>query len=50
MKFKIDENLRPSTSGRGAVLAFVRRYLPILFQTDLAGHLLVITDRGIRMR
>lgn len=41
---------RPPTSGRGAVLTFVRRYLPTILQMDLAGHLLVITDRSIRIR
>ena len=41
---------RPSTSGRGAVLAFVRRHLPALLQADLAGHLLVVSERGIRIR
>ena len=41
---------RPGTSGRGAVLTFVRRHLPALLQADLAGHLLVISDRGIRIR
>jgi predicted nuclease of predicted toxin-antitoxin system len=41
---------RPSTSGRGAVLAFVRRHLHTILQTDLAGHLLVVTDRSIRVR
>ncbi len=41
---------RPSTSGRGAVLAFIRRHLPALLQADLAGHLLVVSERGIRIR
>jgi predicted nuclease of predicted toxin-antitoxin system len=41
---------RPSTSSRGAVLAFIRRRLPSLLQADLAGHLLVVTDRSIRVR
>jgi hypothetical protein len=41
---------RPPTSGRGAVLVFVRRHLPSLLQADLAGHLLVITDRSTRIR
>ena len=42
--------IRPSTSGRGAVLAFIRRNLPTLLQADLAGHLLVMSERGIRIR
>jgi predicted nuclease of predicted toxin-antitoxin system len=41
---------RPSTSGRGAVLAFVRRHFPALLQADLAGHLFVVSERGIRIR
>jgi predicted nuclease of predicted toxin-antitoxin system len=41
---------RPGTSGRGAVLTFVRRNLPALLQADLAGHLLVVSERGIRIR
>jgi predicted nuclease of predicted toxin-antitoxin system len=41
---------RPSTSGRGAVRAFVRRHLPTILHTDLAGHLMVITERSIRVR
>jgi predicted nuclease of predicted toxin-antitoxin system len=39
---------RPPTSGRGTVLAFVRRHLLVLLQADLADHLLIITDRSIR--
>lgn len=41
---------RSAASGRGAVLAFVRRHLASLLQADLAGHLLVVSERGIRMR
>lgn len=41
---------RPRTSGRGALLAFVRRHLPALLQADLAGHLLVISEHSIRIR
>lgn len=41
---------RPRTSGRGAVLTFVRRHLPVLLQADLAGHLLVVSEAGIRTR
>jgi hypothetical protein len=36
--------------GRGVTLLFVRRHLPYLFQRELTGRLLVITDRGIRLR
>lgn len=42
--------LRPRTSGRSDVMAFVRRHLPALLQTDLAGHLLVVSEAGIRVR
>lgn len=41
---------RPRTSGRGAVQMFVRRHLPALLQADLAGHLLVVSEAGIRIR
>ncbi|PWB82068.1 MAG: hypothetical protein C3F08_00570 [Candidatus Methylomirabilota bacterium] len=41
---------RPRTSGRGTVLAFIRHHLPAVLQTDLAGHLLVISERSIRIR
>jgi predicted nuclease of predicted toxin-antitoxin system len=41
---------RPPTAGRGAVLNFVRRHLPALLRLDVTGHLLVVTDRSIRMR
>ena len=41
---------RPQTQGRGAVREFVRRYLPILLERDLTGHLFVVTERGIRVR
>lgn len=41
---------RPRTSGRGAVLAFIRRHLPMLLQADVSGHLLVMSERGIRIR
>ena len=42
--------LRPSSAGRGATLSFVRRHLALLFDRDLRGRLLVITDRGLRLR
>ncbi len=42
--------LRPRTSGRQAVLNFVRRHLPALLQADVAGHLLVVSERGIRIK
>lgn len=42
--------LRPRTTGRVATLAFVRRYLPTLFGSPLAGHLYVVTETGIRVR
>jgi hypothetical protein len=41
---------RPSQAGRGAVLAFVRKSLPKLLELDLEGHLLVVTETGIRIR
>jgi predicted nuclease of predicted toxin-antitoxin system len=42
--------IRPDDSGRAAVRAFVRRHLAVLLQTDLIGHLVVVTERGIRWR
>jgi hypothetical protein len=41
---------RPPTQGRGATLAFVRRHLPALLSANLTGHLVVVTDAGIRTR
>jgi hypothetical protein len=41
---------RPPAVGRGITLLFVRRHLAYLFQRELTGRLLVITDRGIRQR
>jgi predicted nuclease of predicted toxin-antitoxin system len=41
---------RPRSAGRGTVLTFVRRRLPMLLQADVAGHLLVVSERGIRIR
>lgn len=41
---------RPDSSGRGAVLGFVRRYLPALLQVNLVGRLLIISPRGVRIR
>ncbi len=42
--------LRPGSSGRGAVLAFVRRHLAEILATELTGRLLVVTERGVRIR
>ncbi len=42
--------LRPRTSGKTAVLDFVRRQLPAILQVALAGRLCVASDRGIRVR
>jgi hypothetical protein len=41
---------RPPSSGRFAVLGFVRRHLPLLLQRAQSGHLLVITERSARIR
>lgn len=41
---------RPASTGRGAVLAFVRRHLPDILRMDLAGWLLVVGERSIRAR
>lgn len=41
---------RPDTSGRKAVLAFLRRHLSAVLGADIDGRLLVVTDRNIRLR
>lgn len=41
---------RPPTSGRTATLAFIRSRLPTVLQTEPTGHLLVVTDRTVRIR
>jgi hypothetical protein len=41
---------RPPAAGRGITLLFVRRHLASLFEQELTGRLLVITDRGIRLK
>lgn len=41
---------RPPTSGRIAVTHFVRDHLADVVRVARAGRLLVVTDRGIRMR
>ncbi len=41
---------RPRTTGRASTLAFVRQHLPTLLQANLAGHLWVVSDAGIRIR
>jgi hypothetical protein len=41
---------RPPASGRGTTLSFARRHLASLSELELSGRLLVITDRGLRLR
>ncbi len=41
---------RPSATGRGAVLNFLRHHPPAILQLDLTGRLLVVTDRAFRLR
>jgi predicted nuclease of predicted toxin-antitoxin system len=41
---------RPRYTGRDATLAFVRQHLPALLQSNLSGHLVVISETGIRIR
>jgi predicted nuclease of predicted toxin-antitoxin system len=41
---------RPRAMDPGSALSFVRRNLPILLLSDLAGHLFIVTDGGIRVR
>ncbi|MBI4579926.1 MAG: DUF5615 family PIN-like protein [Planctomycetes bacterium] len=41
---------RPHAIGRRATLAFVRRHLDRPLQMTLGGHLVVVSDTGIRVR
>ena len=41
---------RPPSAGRGTALDFVRRHLWAVVNYDLRGKLLVVTERGIRLR
>jgi len=41
---------RPTATGRGTTLLFVRRHLPSVLERELAGRLLVVTDQGLRLR
>jgi predicted nuclease of predicted toxin-antitoxin system len=41
---------RPSVTGRTATLAFIRRHLAALLQSNLPGHLFVVSESGIRVR
>ena len=41
---------RPRSVGRGTTLAFVRRHLPAVLKLDLSGHLVVVSDVGLRLR
>jgi len=41
---------RPPAAGRGTTLLFVRRHLASLFERELTGRLLVITEHGMRLK
>ena len=41
---------RPATTGRGTTLDFVRAHLANLVEMDLSGRLVVVTERGVRIR
>jgi predicted nuclease of predicted toxin-antitoxin system len=41
---------RPRSTGRGEVLAFVRRRLPNILALELRGWLLIVGERSIRVR
>jgi hypothetical protein len=41
---------RPTSAGRGAVLAFVRANLAPILDQNVSGRLLVVSERGIRTR
>lgn len=40
---------RPGTSGRQAVVRFVRQHIPTLLKRELVGRLFVVSERGIRI-
>lgn len=42
--------LRPHTSGRAALITFLRRHVAELLESELSGHLAVVTHGGIRRR
>jgi predicted nuclease of predicted toxin-antitoxin system len=42
--------LRPHQTGRGTVLQFVRQHLPAVLPLISAGVLIVVSDRGTRVR
>ena len=42
--------LRPRTSGRAALITFLRRHVAELIESELSGHLVVVTHGGIRRR
>ena len=41
---------RPAATGRTAVREFVARHLESLLVLELSGHLVVITERALRVR
>lgn len=41
---------RPKSQGRQAMLDFIRPRLPLFLAIDLTGHLIVVSDTGIRIR
>lgn len=41
---------RPPTSGRAAVIAFVRRHVPAILADDLTGRLIIVTEGTLRRR
>ena len=41
---------RPPGTGRGETMAFVSKELPAVLRQDPKGRLLVVTERGIRIR
>lgn len=41
---------RPRSTDPGYTLSFVLKYLPALLQSDLSGHLIIVSERGLRTR
>jgi predicted nuclease of predicted toxin-antitoxin system len=41
---------RPRTTARSVVLSFIRQHMPTVLQLNLNGHLVVVSEAGMRIR
>jgi hypothetical protein len=41
---------RPRSTDPGYTLSFLLKHLPALLQSDLSGHLVIVSERGVRTR